>query len=58
MFKFADIESNEPLLALGHKLTPDSKIGYFCKPADVAVSTSGIFYIADGYVNYVYTVAR
>ena len=45
---FTSLDSNQPSLTLGHKLTPGSKFGYFCKPTDVAVSSSGTFYVADG----------
>ena len=50
VLKFDGLDSQEPSLTLGHELTPGAKPGYFCKPADVAVASSGKFYVADGYV--------
>jgi hypothetical protein len=52
VFMFTSLDSNQPSLTLGHKLKPGSKFGYFCKPTDVAVSSSGTFYVADGYCNH------
>ena len=45
---FSGVGVNQPSLTLGHTLLPGSKPGYFCKPADVAVASSGTFYVADG----------
>ena len=50
VFKFSGLTAHEPSLTLGHKLTPGSVPGYFCKPSDVAVASSGDFYVADGYI--------
>ena len=48
VFMFSGVGVNQPSLTLGHTLLPGSKPGYFCKPADVAVASSGTFYVADG----------
>jgi peptidylamidoglycolate lyase len=51
VLRFDDLSGHKPSLSLGHMLIPGSKPGYFCKPADVAVASSGTFYVADGYCN-------
>ncbi|KAL3103281.1 hypothetical protein niasHS_002467 [Heterodera schachtii] len=40
-----------PTMSLGEKLTPGSDAEHFCKPTDIAVSTNGDFFVADGYCN-------
>ena len=50
VLRFDDLSAHKPSLSLGHMLIPGSKPGYLCKPADVAVASSGTFYVADGYV--------
>jgi peptidylamidoglycolate lyase len=51
VLRFDDLSAHKPSLSLGHMLIPGSKPGYLCKPADVAVASSGTFYVADGYCN-------
>ncbi|XP_067122640.1 peptidyl-glycine alpha-amidating monooxygenase A-like [Centruroides vittatus] len=50
VFKFAS-NNEEPLLVLGEKFKPGSDRSHFCKPTDVAVSSSGIVFVSDGYCN-------
>ena len=38
-----------PSLTLGEAFVPGSDEKHFCKPTDVAVSSSGIFFVSDGY---------
>lgn len=40
-----------PSLTLGEAFVPGSDEKHFCKPTDVAVSSSGIFFVSDGYCN-------
>ncbi|XP_059151206.1 peptidyl-alpha-hydroxyglycine alpha-amidating lyase 2-like isoform X1 [Physella acuta] len=40
-----------PDLELGVKFVPGSDDKHFCKPADVAIASSGEFFVADGYCN-------
>uniref|UniRef100_A0A914GWT2 Aspartylglucosaminidase n=1 Tax=Globodera rostochiensis TaxID=31243 RepID=A0A914GWT2_GLORO len=39
------------LMSLGEKLVPGSDSKHFCKPTDVAVASTGDFFVADGYCN-------
>ena len=48
VFKFAADGGNQPLLELGEAFVPGSDHQHFCKPADVAVLTTGAFLVADG----------
>lgn len=41
----------KPLMSLGKKLIPGSDDEHFCKPTDVAVASTGEFFVADGYCN-------
>jgi len=41
----------KPIMTLGKRLTPGSDDEHFCKPTDVAVATTGEFFVADGYCN-------
>lgn len=43
--------SEEPTLVLGEAFIPGSDNHHFCKPTDIAVATSGEFFISDGYCN-------
>jgi len=43
--------SDKPSLTLGVEFVPGNDKEHFCKPTAVAVSKSGIVYIADGYCN-------
>lgn len=38
-------------LVLGEKFVPGTDDKHFCKPTDVAISSSGVVFIADGYCN-------
>lgn len=40
-----------PSLVLGEKLVPGSDDTHFCKPTDIAVASSGDFFVSDGYCN-------
>ena len=46
--KFPRGEFEKPSLVLGENLVPGSGYKHFCKPTDVAVEKSGIFYVSDG----------
>ncbi len=37
-------------MVLGEALMPGEDDEHFCKPTDVAVESSGVFYVADGFV--------
>jgi len=50
VLKFSN-ESRELVLALGEEFIPGKDNSHFCKPTDVAVARSGIFFVADGYCN-------
>lgn len=50
VFKFAKNETH-PSLVLGEALVPGDDSAHFCKPTDVAVSTTGVVFIGDGYCN-------
>jgi len=39
------------VMSLGEPMVPGSDDKHFCKPADVAVATTGEFFVADGYCN-------
>ena len=41
----------DPDLTLGVLLEPGSDDKHFCKPTDVAVTSKGEFFVADGYCN-------
>lgn len=41
----------EPDIVLGEPFIPGSDSKHFCKPTDVAVSTTGLVFISDGYCN-------
>lgn len=47
VFKFPP-GAKQPSLTLGIKFQPGSDLEHFCKPTDVAVDSSGFFYVADG----------
>ncbi|XP_037805977.1 peptidyl-alpha-hydroxyglycine alpha-amidating lyase 2 [Lucilia sericata] len=49
-FKFKPHE-NQPLLTIGKRFRPGSSVKHLCKPTSIAVSTTGEFFIADGYCN-------
>nr|CAH0105512.1 unnamed protein product [Daphnia galeata] len=48
VFKFPK-GSRVPSLTLGEAFVPGSDEKHFCKTTDVAVSSSGIFFVSDGY---------
>lgn len=50
VFKFAR-GSKKPELTLGEAKIPGSDDAHMCKPTSVAVSSTGDFYVADGYCN-------
>jgi len=43
--------SENALMVLGTAFVPGSDLDKFCKPTSVAVTTSGEFFVADGYCN-------
>jgi len=43
--------TNTPSLVLGEKFVPGSDDKHFCKPTDVAVASTGEFFVGDGYCN-------
>eukprot|EP00794_Sanderia_malayensis_P009678 gene9678-10665_t len=51
VMKFSGKDTRKPMLTLGVALQPGNDNKHFCKPADVAVESSGVFYVADGYCN-------
>ncbi|XP_067001360.1 peptidyl-alpha-hydroxyglycine alpha-amidating lyase 1 isoform X2 [Anabrus simplex] len=51
VFKFSGSASHQPLLTLGAPFIPGNDERHFCKPTDVAISTSGDFFVSDGYCN-------
>ena len=52
MLKFSAKDKTRPEMVLGEALMPGEDDEHFCKPTDVAVESSGVFYVADGFVNY------
>ena len=50
VFKYNLMRSQKPLLTLGKPGRPGSDSKHFCKPTDVAVDRTGVFYVSDGYV--------
>jgi hypothetical protein len=48
VFKFPANGGSRPLLELGEAFVPGSDHQHFCKPADVAVLSTGAFFVADG----------
>lgn len=50
VFKFP-AGSDEPSLVLGEAFIPGNDEKHFCKPTDVAVASTGEFFISDGYCN-------
>ncbi|KAK0051285.1 peptidyl-alpha-hydroxyglycine alpha-amidating lyase 2 [Biomphalaria pfeifferi] len=50
IFRFAKGQTT-PNLELGVKFVPGSDQQHFCKPTGVAVSSTGVFFVADGYCN-------
>jgi len=38
-------------MSLGEKLVPGTDDKHFCKPTDVAIASTGEFFVADGYCN-------
>merc|ERR550519_1276788 len=42
---------NKPALVLGEKFVPGKDSSHFCKPTSVAVSSTGVVFVADGYCN-------
>lgn len=54
VFKFgpsSDGKFENMLMSLGVAFEPGNDLDKFCKPTSVAVTTSGEFYVADGYCN-------
>ena len=42
--------SSTPDLVLGERFVPGSDTRHFCKPTDVAVLSTGEFFVSDGFV--------
>jgi peptidylamidoglycolate lyase len=51
VFRFKRDQLNEPDLVLGERFVPGDDSKHFCKPTDIAISSSGVIYISDGYCN-------
>ncbi|XP_054159398.1 peptidyl-alpha-hydroxyglycine alpha-amidating lyase 2-like [Oppia nitens] len=51
VFRFKSDQLAEPDLVLGERFVPGNDDKHFCKPTDVAISSSGMIYISDGYCN-------
>jgi len=51
VFRFSRQSHDSPDVVLGEPFVPGSDNKHFCKPTDVAVSSSGVVYISDGYCN-------
>ena len=49
--KFNPENLKKPVLVVGEKLKPGNDKTHLCKPADIAVLSSGDFFVADGYCN-------
>jgi len=45
-----NVGSSQPDLILGEQFVPGSDKEHFCKPTDVAVLSTGEFFVSDGYV--------
>lgn len=45
------VEGEEPELMIGEAGVPGSDDQHLCKPTSVAVTSSGDFFVADGYCN-------
>ena len=52
VFKFPPKGGAKPLLTLGTRFEPGNDDTHFCKPSAVAVTTSGDFFVSDGYCNH------
>ncbi|XP_055839140.1 peptidyl-alpha-hydroxyglycine alpha-amidating lyase 2 [Episyrphus balteatus] len=50
VFKYKPYEET-PQITIGKRFKPGSSLNHLCKPTDVAVSTTGEFFVADGYCN-------
>ena len=48
VFRFDKEGDKTPSLTLGTAFVPGTGHNQFCKPAAVAVESSGVFYVADG----------
>ena len=48
--------SSAPNLILGERFEPGSDSKHFCKPTDVAVFSTGEFFVSDGYVCRCFTL--
>lgn len=51
VFMFKRNQWKKPALVLGTKFVPGNDDTHFCKPTDVAVLSSGDFFVSDGYCN-------
>lgn len=51
VFKFSEGNHEKPHMVFGEKFVPGKDQSHFCKPTDIAVSTTGYAYISDGYCN-------
>lgn len=51
VMKFSASSWTTPLLSVGVAFTPGSDSRHLCKPTSVAVTSSGDFFVADGYCN-------
>lgn len=51
VFRFSPNDLTKPDIVLGEAFVPGSDDKHFCKPTDVAVSSTGVVFISDGYCN-------
>ena len=51
VFRFKKDDLDKPDLILGQPFQPGHDFHHFCLPTDVAVASSGLVYISDGYCN-------
>jgi len=47
------VASSKPDMIVGERFVPGSDSGHFCKPSDVAVLSTGEFFVSDGYVGII-----
>lgn len=50
-FRYKKNNFDQPDLVLGEAFIPGSDDKHFCKPTDVAIASTGVIYISDGYCN-------
>jgi len=51
VFRFSQNDLSKPNLIIGEAFVPGNDVKHFCKPADIAISSSGVAFVSDGYCN-------